>query len=66
MGKRCLDFSAVKWSDGAHHRVSHEHLRRYVGEFGFRHSTCDFSDTERMVQLFGQVVGRLAYKPLVN
>lgn len=48
--------------DGTHHRVSAEHLHRYLGEFDFRRSTCKISDTERVERMMGQVEGRLSYK----
>ncbi len=52
--------------DGTHHRVSAEHLHRYLGEFDFRRSTCKISDTERAERLMGQVEGRLSYKRTVG
>lgn len=57
-------FSQLKRSlDGTHHRVSTEHLPRYLAEFDFRHSTRKLSDTERMERLMGQVQGkRLTYR----
>jgi transposase-like protein len=52
-------FSQLKRSiDGTHHRVSREHLGRYLAEFDFRHSTHKVSDTVRMETLMGQVAGR--------
>lgn len=57
-------FSQLKRSiDGTHHKVSVEHLPRYLSEFDFRYSTCKMSDTERVDRLMGQVGGRrLTYK----
>jgi hypothetical protein len=59
-------FSQLKRSvDGTHHRVSVEHLPRYLAEFDFRYSTCRMSDTERVSRLMGQVSDRrLSYKRL--
>jgi len=57
-------FSQLKRSlDGTHHKVSREHLDRYLAEFDFRHSTRKASDTERMAML-GQRIGgrRLTYR----
>ena len=52
-------FSQLKRSiDGTHHRVSREHLPRYLAEFDFRHSTRGLSDTIRMKTLMAQVAGR--------
>jgi transposase-like protein len=52
-------FSQLKRSiDGTHHRVSREHLARYLAEFDFRFSTCKESDSERMRRLLGRVQGR--------
>ena len=57
-------FSQLKRSlDGTHHRVSVEHLPRYLAEFDFRYSTCKLTDDERVSRLMGQVDGRrLSYK----
>ena len=57
-------FGQLKRSiDGTHHRVSGEHLPRYLAEFDFRYSTRKMSDTARMNRLMGQVGGkRLTYK----
>ncbi len=57
-------FSQLKRSlDGTHHRVSREHLGRYLAEFDFRYSSRKLSDTQRMHRLMGQVGGRrLTYK----
>ena len=57
-------FSQLKRSiDGTHHRVSVEHLPRYLIEFDFRYSTCKMSDERRVQRLMGQVDGRrLSYK----
>jgi transposase-like protein len=57
-------FSQLKRSiDGTHHRVSAEHLHRYLAEFDYRYSPRKISDTRRMERLMGQVGGRrLAYR----
>jgi transposase-like protein len=57
-------FSQLKRSlDGTHHRVSVEHLPRYLTEFDFRYSTCHLTDAQRVDRLMGQVEGRrLSYK----
>lgn len=57
-------FSQLRRSiDGTHHRVSHEHLGRYLAEFDYRYSTRKMTDTARMGKLMGQVGGkRLTYK----
>jgi transposase-like protein len=49
-------FSQLKRSlDGTHHSVSRKYLPRYLGEFDFRYTTREMSDTMRMGQLMGQV-----------
>ena len=49
-------FSQLKRSlDGTHHHVTPAFLPRYLGEFDFRYSTRDISDTQRMARLMGQV-----------
>jgi len=57
-------FSQLKRSiDGTHHRVSVEHLPRYLAEFDFRYSTCKMSDSARMARIVEQAEGRrLTYK----
>jgi transposase-like protein len=56
-------FGQLKRSlDGTHHHVSTKHLNRYLGEFDYRYSTCDLSDTERMSDFATRVAGRLTYK----
>ncbi len=57
-------FSQLKRSlDGTHHRVSREHLHRYLVEFDYRYTTRKLSDRQRMLRLMGQVDGRrLTYK----
>ena len=57
-------FSQLKRSlDGTHHRVSVEHLPRYLTEFDFRYTTSTMSDEGRMARLMGQTAGRrLSYK----
>lgn len=61
-------FSQLKRSlDGTHHRVSVEHLPRYLAEFDFRYSTRKVSDTERMAALMGRTGDRrLSYRPLTG
>ncbi len=61
-------FSQLKRSlDGTHHHVSRKHLHRYLGEFDFRYSTRDDSDTDRMLAIIDQAAGRrLTYRPLVS
>lgn len=60
-------FSQLKRSiDGTHHRVSVEHLHRYLAEFDFRYTTREMSDTERTHDLLRKVDGkRLTYKAVV-
>ena len=57
-------FSQLKRSiDGTHHRVSVEHLDRYLAEFAFRHSSNKITDEARLRKLMGRVGGkRLSYK----
>jgi transposase-like protein len=57
-------FSQLKRSiDGTHHRVSVEHLDRYLAEFDFRYSTCNLSDAERMDRMIDRMGGRrLVYR----
>jgi transposase-like protein len=61
-------FSQLKRSlDGTHHRISREHLSRYLAEFDYRYSTREATDKERMDDLMARVGGRrLAYKPLTT
>jgi transposase-like protein len=61
-------FGQLKRSiDGTHHHVSVPHLHRYLGEFDFRFTTRDLSDTTRMRLLMTQVAGRrLSYRPLLD
>lgn len=60
-------FAQLKRSlDGTHHRVSTEHLPRYVGEFDFRYSTKELTDTARMQRLMGQVERRVSYKRIAD
>jgi transposase-like protein len=61
-------FGQLKRSiDGTHHRVSAEHLPRYLAEFDFRYTTRKESDTERFARVMGQVGGRrLAYKRITE
>jgi hypothetical protein len=57
-------FSQLKRSlDGTHHRVSPEHMHRYVAEFGYRCEMCKMSDTDRTIKFMGQAGDcRLSYK----
>ena len=57
-------FSQLKRSiDGTHHRVSREHLQRYLTEFDFRYSTREMTDARRMARLVEGADGRrLSYK----
>lgn len=57
-------FAQLKRSlDGTHHKVSVEHLPRYLAEFDFRYTTSALSDERRLSRLMGQVEGRrLSYK----
>lgn len=57
-------FSQLKRSiDGTHHRVSEEHLHRYVAEHDFRYSTRRMNDTDRMVRIVEEAEHhRLTYK----
>jgi transposase-like protein len=61
-------FSQLKRSiDGTHHRVSAEHLDRYLAEFDFRYTTRKASDTERFAMLGSRLGGkRLTYKRTVS
>lgn len=61
-------FSQLKRSlDGTHHRISREHLDRYLAEFDYRYSTREATDAERVDDLIRRVAGRrLAYKPLTE
>ncbi|MCH7586001.1 MAG: IS1595 family transposase [Acidobacteria bacterium] len=56
-------FSQLKRSiDGTHHRVSREHLHRYLSEFDYRYSTRKISDGARTVRMIRQSEGkRLKY-----
>jgi len=57
-------FSQLKRSlVGTHHRVSIEHLPRYLAEFDYRYTTCHVSDGDRMAALVKRGDGRrLTYK----
>jgi transposase-like protein len=61
-------FAQLKRSiDGTHHRVSVEHLPRYLAEFDYRYSTRKMSDTARMRKLMTQTGGkRLSYKRITS
>ncbi len=47
---------------GTHIHVDPKHLQRYLGEFDYRYSTFELTDTERMADLASRVAGRLTYK----
>jgi transposase-like protein len=57
-------FAQLKRSlDGTHHHVSRVHLHRYVAEFDYRYSTCNWTDTDRMAAIVKRTTGRrLTYK----
>ncbi len=57
-------FSQLKRSiDGTHHRVSREHLHRYLSEFDFRYNTRKVTDGERTTRMIQQSAGkRLTYE----
>jgi transposase-like protein len=61
-------FSQLKRSvDGTHHKVSREHLGRYLAEFDFRYSTRAMDDSARfrfLAEFFGG--RRLTYAPLTG
>jgi hypothetical protein len=61
-------FSQLKRSiDGTHHRVSKEHLNRYLAQFDFLYSLCKQTDSARMRALVSRAGGRrLTYKPLTG
>lgn len=61
-------FSQLKRSlDGTHHRVSVEHLPRYLAEFDFGYTTRKLNDSQRMERIVGQTGGRrLTYRPMVT
>lgn len=60
-------FSQLKRSlEGTYHRVSVEHLDRYLSEFDYRYSTCEMDDTQRMRNLMGRVEGRITYKRIIG
>lgn len=44
--------------DGTHHRVSEEHLDRYLAQLDFRYTFCKETDSERMCRVIGNVKGR--------
>ena len=57
-------FSQLKRSiDGTHHRVSAEHLPRYLAEFDFRYSTRKMADGQRTMKAIRDSAGkRLTYR----
>ena len=51
--------------DGTHHHVSRTHLQRYLNEFGFRHTTRQMKDVERLATYYLGLFGkRLTYRPV--
>lgn len=51
--------------DGTHHRVSREHLHRYLAQMDWLYTNRKDTDSERMRTLLGQVGGkRLTYRPV--
>jgi transposase-like protein len=60
-------FGQLKRSlNGTHHRVSAEHLHRYLAQFDWLYTHCHATDSARMRTLVGSVGGRrLTYRPLV-
>jgi transposase-like protein len=61
-------FSQLKRGiDGKHHRVSRQHLPRYLAQFDFMRTWCKTSDSERMRVLIFRIEGRrLPNKPLIS
>lgn len=52
-------FSQLKRSlDGTHHRVSVQHLPRYLAEFDFRYTTRKLTDSQRMERMMVSTGGR--------
>jgi transposase-like protein len=47
---------------GTHIHVDPKHLHRYLGEFDYRFSTFEMTDTERMADLGARMSGRLSYE----
>jgi transposase-like protein len=47
---------------GTHIHVDPKHLHRYLGEFDYRFSTFEMTDTERMEDLGARMSGRLSYE----
>jgi hypothetical protein len=47
---------------GTHIHVDPKHLHSYLGEFDYRYSTCELTDTERMADLATRVAGRSTYE----
>jgi transposase-like protein len=61
-------FSQMKRSiDGTHHRVSVEHLPRYLAQFDWLYTNCKATDSDRMRLLAEGMTGRrLTYRPLTG
>ncbi len=61
-------FSQLKRSiDGTHHKLSREHLPRYLSEFDFRYTTRRIGDAKRFEQLAAQMAGRrLSYRSVAG
>ena len=51
---------------GIYHRISREHLHRYVNEFVFRYNTRRHTEMERFNLLLQNTEHRLTYKELIN
>lgn len=52
--------------DGTHHRVSKQHLDRYLAEFDYKYNTREITDAERMGLAVQKAVGkRLMYDKVV-
>ena len=52
---------------GTFHRLSEQHLHRYVGEFAGRHNMRSKDTLAQMAEIASRMVGkRLRYRELVN
>jgi transposase-like protein len=61
-------FGQLKRSlDGTHHKISKEHLPRYLSHFDFLYSTSAMSDSQRMAKMVDGAAGRrLSYKRITG
>jgi len=61
---RCENYFAQlkRGLKGTHIHVDPKHLHRYLGEFDYRFSTCDLTDTERMADVARRLTGSLTYE----